>query len=547
MNERWDGETLLVAVIAFCISLFAFLYSLRHGYVLLYGDAVAHINIARRVFDSRTPGPLQLGTVWLPLQHVLMLPFLMGQGMWTSGVGGSIPSMAGFVLGAVGIFRLVRGALSFRGEPDLAVRLAAWLGAGIYAANPNLIYLQSTAMTEPLYMLFFIWSVVYFSEFAQQAGWSRDEGQRGAPASLVKCGWCLLGATLTRYDGWFLAVIVVFAALWMTSRRNSGLGRFDRSFRKFVLLAALGPTLWVAYNGIVYRNVLEFANGPYSAKAIEQKSCAPGCTPHPGSNDLPVAASYFLKSAELNVAAGNWGRAWLLLAVLGTAMVAVFELRLWPLLLLWVPLPFYMLSVAYSGVPIFIPPWWPYTHYNVRYGLELLPAFAVFIALLAYFLANFVWNSLARLAVAALTVALLAGSYAAVWRSQPICFREAWINSRSRLALEHELATMLEELPPDSTFLMYLGDHVGALQDAGIPLRRTINEGNHRPWKRPSDPQGLWERALADPAKYVDYVIAIDDDAVAQATRDKNLFSLTEIHVNGQPAATIYATHRGSR
>ncbi len=32
---------------------------------------------------------------------------------------------------------------------------------------------------------------------------------------------------------------------------------------------------------------------------------------------------------------------------------------------------------------------------------------------------------------------------------------------------------------------MYLGDHVGALQRAAIPLSRTINEGNHRPWKKP--------------------------------------------------------------
>ena len=39
--------------------------------ILLSGDAVAHINIARRVFDSRTPGLLQLGSVWLPLPHLL--------------------------------------------------------------------------------------------------------------------------------------------------------------------------------------------------------------------------------------------------------------------------------------------------------------------------------------------------------------------------------------------------------------------------------------------------------------------------------------------
>ena len=47
--------------------MFSFLYYFQHNDLLLYGDAVAHINIARRVFDSQTPGLLQLGTVWLPL------------------------------------------------------------------------------------------------------------------------------------------------------------------------------------------------------------------------------------------------------------------------------------------------------------------------------------------------------------------------------------------------------------------------------------------------------------------------------------------------
>ena len=83
------------------------------------------------------------------------------------------------------------------------------------------------------------------------------------------------------------------------------------------------------------------------------------------------------------------------------------------------------------------------------------------------------------------------------------------MNSRTRIAFETELASNLKKLPHDSTLLMYLGDHVGALQRAGIPLRRTINEGNHRPWKAPIDREGLWERALANPSQYVDYVVAM--------------------------------------
>src|SRR5437588_1255950 len=103
-TSRWDGETAMVAAVASCISLIAFLHFFRRGEILLYGDAVAHLNIARRAFDSRTPGLLQLGTVWLPLPHLLMIPFLLSDRAWQSGLGGSIPSMVAYVSGVLGIF-----------------------------------------------------------------------------------------------------------------------------------------------------------------------------------------------------------------------------------------------------------------------------------------------------------------------------------------------------------------------------------------------------------------------------------------------------------
>src|SRR5438477_7931893 len=142
--RRWDREAAFLAWLATCISILSFLVYLRRGEILLYGDAVAHINIARRVFDSRTPGLLQLGTVWLPLPHLLMLPFLFSDWMWKTGVGGSIPSMAAYVFGTLGVFRLLRSALR-PSQTDNAARIAAWGAAIIYAASPILIYLQSTA------------------------------------------------------------------------------------------------------------------------------------------------------------------------------------------------------------------------------------------------------------------------------------------------------------------------------------------------------------------------------------------------------------------
>src|SRR5207244_6992007 len=110
-----------------------------------------------------------------------------------------------------------------------------------------------------------------------------------------------------------------------------------------VLLAPAGRLLLLSYNDIVYRNSLEFANGPYSARAIEQRNAVAGF-PHPGTHNLPVAGLYFLKAAEFSVAEGTLERLWLFLAGVGFLPV-LLDRRLAALLLLWVPLPFYMLSV----------------------------------------------------------------------------------------------------------------------------------------------------------------------------------------------------------
>src|SRR3981189_4003727 len=120
----FDSDLKLLAALASAVSLFSFLYYFQHGEILLYGDAIAHINIARRVFDSQTPGLLQLGTVWLPLPHLLMIPFIFSDALWRSGAGGSIPSMIAYVLGVMGIFRLVRGML------ESAVRTSPYTAGG---------------------------------------------------------------------------------------------------------------------------------------------------------------------------------------------------------------------------------------------------------------------------------------------------------------------------------------------------------------------------------------------------------------------------------
>jgi hypothetical protein len=538
-----DIEAVRLVWLAAFVSVFSFLFYQRHGDILLYGDAVAHINIARRVFDSQTPGLLQLGTVWLPLPHLLILPFIVPVRLWQTGTGGSIPSMAAYILGVLGIFRLVRTVLARNTAPlDANAKVTAWAAAILYAANPNLIYMQATAMGEALYLAFFIWALVYFAEFA-----SREE----AYSSLTKSGLCVAAACLTRYDGWFLAAVLIIIAsviFFARSRSNERSSQSAKPLRtaliKFILIASAAPILWLAYNAAVYRNPLEFANGPYSAKAIEKKTA----TVNPAKGNVYAAASYFLKAAELNIGETTWQqRLWLILAIAGTIVAVLTGAHV--ALLLWIPLPFYALSVAYGSIPIFVPHWWPFSMYNVRYGLELLPVFAVFVPLAISFLVRFAaglprlklssqtWQAAATFIV---VIPLAAANYAFIWRVQPICYREAYNNNRGRIALDDQVAKWFVFFSSNSTFLMYLGEHSGMFEQTGIPLRRVINEGNQRVWRRPYDPQGLWERALADPAAYANYIIGFEGDAVWTAARAHHLPTLVEIHTSGQPPAAIF-------
>lgn len=539
----------LVGLLLAILSLASLFWYYTHNELLLYGDAVAHINIARRVIDNRSwlSSFFQLGTVWLPLQHVAMLPFVWNNRLWQTGIAGSIPSMMAYVLGGMGIFRLVRGFApilsQMRGEDGAPKTnlLPSLVATAVYAFNPNLLYMQATAMNEPIYIGFFIWALVYLQEMlradagkAGQGGEPRSERER----ALEHCGVCLAGGAWTRYDGWFtgavigVIVVVVVARWWRRETEASRRRTLAKSLVEFLLLNALVPVFWLAYNHRVSGRAMDWANGPYSARAITVRTTPRGSPLYPGEKRPIAAAQYFLKAGQLNMGNQAWGRAMLALTLLGTA-VAIWCFRRYSVsLLLWLPLIFYMLSLAYGSVPIFIPTWWPFSYYNVRYGLELLPAFAVFPVVLATSIVGWLTLQRRQLAAWALLVACVLGSYVTAWADVPITLREARANSRTRLAMEDALARFLSHIPKQSTILMDEGSHVGALQRAGIPLKNVISEVSHPDW----------EWALLDPAQKADYIVAFQGDAVWLAVRQQHgqLQETLTITVPGQEQCKIY-------
>jgi 4-amino-4-deoxy-L-arabinose transferase-like glycosyltransferase len=520
MNAAARRDYWLLSGLAVAISIGALIFYYHQGAILLYGDAVAHINIARRVFDSRSPGLFQLGTVWLPLPHLLDIPFVVNGRMWQTGVGASIPSMLAYVAGTLGVYRLVRG---------LASRSSAWIAAAIYALNPNLIYMQSTAMGESLYLALFVWSAVYFAEFVRQV----QDGPDHAAKSLKKCGLVVSAAMLVRYDGWFLAAVIAVCAALILWRLRPPVPPLRRGLINFVLFTGVTAALFLAYNQIAFGNALEFANGPYSARAIQQRSKTATMPSYPGENSPRDATLQFLKVSRLNIAEGR-PELWLFTAALVALLAAIYFARRhlsWAIL--WTPVPFYVLCIAWGSVPIYHPEWWPFSYYNVRYGLQLLPAIAVFAALACQFAANFLRP---RYVVAAASLVIAASCFS-VWQQTPICLREAKINGAERMALEQALAEKLKSLPQPVTVLMYCSAHAAALQMVGVPLKRRLCENDHPGW----------EDALARPAESADYLVAFAGDPVAGAVHDhpQGLEAVAIIGTPGQPKALIYrATHR---
>jgi hypothetical protein len=524
-------ETFPIALAAVLLAFVALLISFSRGYVLLYGDAVAHLGIARRILDSRNPGLVQLGGVWLPLPHLLMLPFVQKMEWWQNGLAGAWPSMLCYIASVAGLYRLARRILIPRWA------LAATL---LYALNPNLLYLSTTAMTEPLFLALFIWTTLLTAECvaAIKAAQTSIAANR-----LLLLGVFILASVYTRYDGWILGAAVWLILTIQLLRNQTLFRKLAPSFAIFTLLTIAGPISWLAYNQHFMHDPLDFMRGPYSAAAIEKKTMPPNGHHHRGWHNPAWALLFYTRTAQID--ASFWETGFLLMAASIAGLFLAIRRRLaLSTLLLWIPLPFYIYSISYGSVPIFIPQLWPHSFYNARYGMELLPALALF-AFIAVAWAEQRWAiskpesaPLLKRLLQPITLLLIALNTLGMLRGvgkrydTPLVLKEALVNSTTRVPFEQALARQLKLFTEGKTILMYNSEHVGALQDAGIPLRQTINEGDY----------DSFHAALAAPAEHASYVIAIAGDPVSQAVaaHPQGLTELSILCTTGQPCARIY-------
>jgi Dolichyl-phosphate-mannose-protein mannosyltransferase len=477
------GAAVALAIVAVAAAGLGFFYA--RGLTNLYGDGIAHMEGARRLTDSLTPGYAEIGTVWLPLYHLLVAPLAMNDFLWRTGLGGSLVSSAAFAVAAWLVYRMA--AAMNRNLASGIVALAAFL------LCPSMMYLAATPLTEPLMLMWTVLTVYGLFRF-------QETGKRRALLAAAVAAF--LGA-LTRYDGWFL---LPFAALFVfLARREPFRKRFQNSVI-FCAIAGAGPALWFLHNAVRFGNPLEFYNGPFSAQAIYARQLATTGFRYPTDGSLLISARYFL--ADLALVIGPWV---LELAVLGLAMGALDvreRARRSAALLLLVPFAFYVQSMAHASVALYVPTLFPHTYYNLRYGIEMLPAAAIFLS----FPITSRISARGRAALAAVILVILLGQtvsqFSSGVRELPVV-KESLLNTPCKSAEERAVIGFFRAHYDGAPILISLGGWPCLMPEVGIPFHKTVTESNRK----------IWKQLPQNPGKWVEWILRGKDDSVDELMR----------------------------
>jgi hypothetical protein len=411
----------------------------QRGWLLYYGDAEAHLNIARRIVDSRTPGYDQVGTSWLPLLHWLMVPLVRIDALWFNGLAGAVPSALAFVIGGMFLYAAARRIF--------ASGAAAVTAVAVFALNPNLLYLQSIPMTESL-SLACLAALLYFTVWwGETRGWG----------AVVGAGIAACAGTLTRYDAWLLLPFVAVYFLVTAERRRVLVATV------FCAIAMLGPLFWLFHNWWLSMDPLDFYWGPWSARAIQKGA------DYPGKGDWLTAFQYYVTAARLCA-----GPTLPFIAAAGI-VVALVRRAFWPLLLLALPGVLYVWAMHAGTVPIFMPMLKPFSYYNTRYGSAVLPLLALAAAALVAIIPAGGRAIVAFVVILAAAIPWIVHPSPAYW----ITWEESRVNSESRRAWTKEAADYLGPRYQLGTgILTSCGDLPGIYRAMRIPLRETFTCDN---------------------------------------------------------------------
>jgi hypothetical protein len=469
---------LAVAIIATVVSFLSFLYFFSNGMTNVYGDGVAHLNIARKVVDSPDSSVwqryIQIGSPWIPLQTVLMLPLVTNDWMWRTGAAGSAISMVSLVMAAIFLYLL---ATSFyRNQEGSWKRALPAMSVAIFLFNPSALYMQSTPMTELPFM-----AALVVSAYSLQR-WLNDQTAK----LLVLAALAMTVTTLARYEAWPVAALSIpLVALsesggWVPKIKSSAL---------YSALVAVGPIYWLWHNWAIYGNAFEFLTGPNSARGIYlQNRSNLGWSAifvgHAGLDVLTIVTAVAVCAGPFVLLLGAAGFVKSLLARRGALV------KHWPVLLLTVPFVFHVFSLYRGEIQVF--PLSAFGLHNVRYGLPHLLGIGLFAPAAVLFFKGRAF----RWAVIGVCV-IVSAQYCALISEGPAqlaVYQEGYRNGiNARPARERaQAASFLRANPPDRLVLMHSGALGPLVSEGGLRFSEVIHEGTLR-WHQLGDgiPAGI--------------------------------------------------------
>lgn len=430
---------------------------------LAYNDARSHLNISRRVVEGLKPGLAQLGSVWLPLPHILMLATVWNDYMWHSGFAGTVPSAISFVITGYVIMKMLEHF-----EVGWKGRL---LGVLVFVTNVNILYLQTTAMTELLLlctMTIGVYELLLWYE-------------KGAVPSLVKASLWIMLSTLVRYDGWFLlfwATCLVFFKAF----KDGGYKKAEGMFFFFCTLAALGVVLWFGWNLVIFGDPLYFAFGAFSAHTQQAQLDEAGvlATKH----DLWLSVKMYWYALVYNstlfvVILGFLGqvRLWFDKKVSSDKKIAASALL--------APLVFNIIALYFGHSVLFIQGISGDTWFNVRYGIMLLPSLAIFSGFLfdrikafrALIFGLFLFSAVIHLAT-----------------GDAVTIDDGRVGSSQKNV--SEVSGWLQEHAQDEEgyVLVSAASHDAIIFSSGLPMKRFIHEGTGAYWESATTTPDHWAR-----------------------------------------------------
>jgi hypothetical protein len=484
-----------VLVLSVIMAAAATAYSMSQGYIVAYGDAESHLNIAKRVVDSLTPGLAQLGGIWLPLPHILLVPFVKIDFLWRTGLAGSIVSGTAFIISSIYLFKLT--SLLTKN------RFASLFASLVFMANPNVLYLQSTPMTEVLLIAFFVLSTYYFIKFLENDS---------DILSLILAAAFGFFAAVSRYDGWFLVIVqaVILAMLYFPWKKipkslKSLKQGFDRTrFEKmqgrlilFSTLAFFGIALWLMWDFVILGDPLYFTHSEYSAKSQQNDWLVRGELP--AYKNLPLSFAYYFVTSMSNV-----GVIPFFLSIAGFIFLLLnkgLRHRGFIGLILAVPFIFNVLTLYVGQSVIFIPHLTPshfeWQLFNVRYGVMMAPLAAVALGFLF-----FKSGSYAKAVIGLLMVVQL-GLYG-IGYSKVISMEDGVTGLSSAIAKIPDVQDWINEEYDGGLVLVDDFARTLSIVRTQIPMRNVVYVGN-RPY---------WEESLEAPEKHARWIVMQKNDEV---------------------------------